>query len=129
MPLPDEPILVLTSAAKLKRTGIEKKLLIESSNKGSGTKLNVGLLKLMARAHEMHAIILRGGRPISDMADEAGLSSSHFTRMLRLSFLAPDISQAILHGREPPNLTARTLVRYTVMPMDWDEQRSRFGFV
>ncbi len=129
MPLPDEPILVLTSAAKLKRTGIEKKLLIESSNKGSGTKLNVGLLKLMARAHELQAIFLRGGRPISDMADEAGLSSSHFTRMLRLSFLAPDITQAILHGREPPNLTARTLVRYTVMPMDWDEQRSRFGFV
>ncbi len=129
MPPPDEPILVLTIAAKLKRTGIEKKLLIESPNKRSGTKPNAGLLKLMARAHEMQAIFSRGGRAISDMANEAGLSSSHFTRLLRLSFLAPDITQAILQGREPPILTARTLVRYTRVPIDWDEQRSRLGFV
>lgn len=127
--LPNEPTLVLTIAAKLKRTGIEKKLLIESPNKRSGTKPNASLLKLMARAHEIQTIFGRGGRPISEMANEAGVSSSHFTRLLRLSFLAPTITQAILHGRHPATLTARSLVRYTHVPIDWDEQRSQFGFI
>ena len=94
MPLPDQPVLVLTIAARLKRTGMEKKLLIGAADKGSGTKADPGLLKLIARAQELQEIFTRGGRPISEMAQEAGLSSSYFTRMLRLSFLAPDITQA-----------------------------------
>jgi hypothetical protein len=63
------------------------------------------------------------------MANEAGVSSSHFTRMLRLSFLASDITRTILHGRQPADLNARALVRYTYVPIDWNEQRSQFGFV
>jgi AraC-like DNA-binding protein len=129
MALPDEPVLVLTIAAQLKRTGMEKKLLIGGANGRSGTKADVGLLKLIARAHELREIFTRGGHSISEMANEAGVSRSHFTRMLRLSFLAPDITRAILHGRQPADLTARSLVRYTHVPNDWDEQRSQFGFV
>jgi DNA invertase Pin-like site-specific DNA recombinase len=129
MALPDEPVLVLTIAARLKRTGMEKKLLIGGTNERSGTKADVSLLKLIARAHELQEIFTRGGRPISEMANEAGVSSSHFTRMLRLSFLAPDITRAIFHGRQPADLTARSLVRYSHVPIDWDEQRSLFGFV
>ncbi len=129
MALPDQPVLVLTIAARLKRTGMEKKLLIEGANERSGTKADAGLLKLIARAHELQEIFTRGGRPISEMANEAGVSSSHFTRTLRLSFIAPDITRAILHGRQPADLTARSLVRYAHVPIDWDEQRSQFGFV
>ena len=129
MTLPDEPVLVLTIAARLKRTGMEKKLLIGRANERSGTKADAGLLKLIARANELQEIFTRGGRPISEMANEAGVSSSHFTRMLRLSFLAPDITRAIFHGRQPADLTARSLVRCSHVPIDWDEQRSLFGFV
>ena len=129
MALPDETVLVLTIAARLKRTGMEKKLLIGGAKARSGTKADAGLLKLIARAHELQEIFTRGGRPISEMANEAGVSSSHFTRMLRLSFLAPDITRTILHGRQPADLNARALVRYTYVPIDWNEQRSQFGFV
>ncbi len=129
MALPDEPVLVLTIAARLKRTGMEKKLLIGGAKERSGTKADAGLLKLIARAHELQEIFTRGGRPMSEMANEAGISSSHFTRMLRLSFIAPDITRAIFHGRQPADLTARSLVRYAHVPIDWDEQRAQFGFV
>ena len=108
MAVPDEPVLVLTIAARLKRTGMEKKLLIGAANKRSGTKADAGLLKLIARAQELQEILTRCGRPISEMAQEAGLSSSYFSRMLRLSFLAPDITRAILHGRQPAELNAHT---------------------
>jgi hypothetical protein len=96
--LPHEPVLVLKIAARMKRIGMKKKLLIGPANKGSGTKADPGLPKLLARAHELQEIFTRGGRPISDMAEAAGVSSSYFTRMLRISFLAPDITRAILHG-------------------------------
>jgi hypothetical protein len=43
MTRPGEPVLVLTIAARLKRTGMEKKLLIGAANKRSGTKADAGL--------------------------------------------------------------------------------------
>ncbi len=66
---------------------------------------------------------------ISLRANEAGLSSSYFTRMLRLSFLAPDITQAILHGRQPADLTAHKLMADTRPPIDWHEQHAGLGFI
>jgi hypothetical protein len=33
--------------------------------------------------------------------DPEGVSSSYFTRLVRLSYLAPDITHAILDGRSP----------------------------
>jgi len=129
MALPDQSVLVLTISARLKRTGMEKKLLIGVANNGSGNKADASLLKLIARAHELQEIFTRGGRPISEMAREAGLSSSYFTRMLRLSFLAPDITRAILHGRQPTDLTARKLMADTRAPIVWHEQHAGLGLV
>ena len=57
MAVPDEPVLVLTIAARLKRTGMEKKLLIGAADKRSGNKADAGLLKLIARAQELQADI------------------------------------------------------------------------
>ena len=125
--VPDEPVLVLTIAARLKRTGMEKKLLIGAANKRSGTKADAGLLKLIARAHELQEIFTRGGRPISEMAEAAGVSSSYFTRMLRLSFLAPDVVKTILRDRHPLELTAKKLAGDTRLPIAWEEQRARLG--
>ncbi|GBE43683.1 hypothetical protein BMS3Bbin10_01763 [bacterium BMS3Bbin10] len=124
---PNQPILVLTIAARLKRIGIEKKLLIEEAGKRPRSPADTSLLKLIARAHELHNIFTRGGRSISEMADEAGLSSSYFTRMLRLSFLAPDITRDILHGRQPADLTARKLMSDTRVAVDWREQLAQIG--
>jgi len=122
-----EPVLVLTIAARLKRTGMEKKFLIGAANEQSGTKADASLLKLIARAHELQEIFTRGGRPISEMAQEAGMSSSYFTRMLRLSFLAPHITRAILRGRQPADLNAHKLMADTRAPIDWHEQRAWLG--
>jgi len=123
--LPDEPIMVLTVAARLKRMGIEKKLVIGDGTKQSRANVNTGLHKLIARAHRLQVVFLAGGRPISEMAKEFGVSSSYFTRMLRVSFLAPGITRAILQGRQPVDLTASKLIADTCVPIDWQEQRTR----
>ncbi len=48
---------------------------------------------------------------------------------MRLAFLAPDITKAILEGRQPPDLTAQKLLRGIELPYGWDHQRAalRFG--
>ena len=50
------------------------------------------------------------------------------TRGRRLSYLAPDITQAILDGRQPPDLTAEKLLEHSRLPLAWHDQRIVLGF-
>ena len=43
-------------------------------------------------------------------------------RILRLAFLAPDLQQAILEGRQPKTLTLAHLIESDI-PLLWSEQR------
>jgi site-specific DNA recombinase len=48
---------------------------------------------------------------------------------LRLPLLAPDIVTAIVNGKNPPQLTAKKLMRLALeIPVDWNEQRELLGF-
>ena len=61
------------------------------------------------------------------IAAEAGVTRSHFRRVLRVSFLAPDIVQAILRARNPVELNAEQLSKHTALPLSWDEQCELLG--
>jgi hypothetical protein len=56
------------------------------------------------------------------------VSPSYFTRLVRLSYLAPDIIQAVLDGRQPRDLTADKLLAHSRLPLTWDAQWRVFGF-
>jgi len=56
------------------------------------------------------------------------VSRSYFTRLVRLSYLAPDITQAILDGRQPTDLTTDKLVTHSRLPLAWHAQRTLLGF-
>jgi len=58
------------------------------------------------------------------LAKRAGVTRGYVTRILRLAFLAPDITEAILDGRQPPTLTVERL--RDPIPLDWNEQRKLF---
>jgi hypothetical protein len=61
--------------------------------------------KLLARARRFNAILLGGGGvPFAALAQREGVSRSYFTRVVCLSYFAPDITQAILDGRQPRDL-------------------------
>jgi site-specific DNA recombinase len=51
----------------------------------------------------------------------------YIARHLPLAFLAPDIVEAILSGRQPPDLTAKTLFKRVDLPLDWQAQRALLG--
>jgi site-specific DNA recombinase len=113
----------LTVAAQLTRTGIEKKLLIDDPARRSPSRAEANLQRLMARAYDFQRTFIAGGKPIAELAKEAGVTKSYYTRLLRLSFLAPDITRAILRGRQPADLNATKLMTDTRLPLDWQDQR------
>ena len=55
-------------------------------------------------------------------------SRSLLRRIVRLAYLAPDITTAILDGRQPANLTAARLSQTSELPLAWSEQRRALGF-
>ncbi len=120
--------LTLSVPARLKRTGLQTKLLIEgvSSDKA---KPDPSLIKVIVKSQALREKFIQGGDTLGAIAADATLSSSYFTRLVRLSFLAPDITKAIVEGRHPPELTARRLMRDTrQIPVLWDDQRRALGF-
>ena len=66
--------------------------------------------------------------PFAALAKREGVSRSYFTRLIRLSYLAPDITQAILEGRQPRDLTPDQLLAHSRLPLAWQEQRTLLGF-
>jgi hypothetical protein len=51
------------------------------------------------------------------------------SRLMRLASLAPDIITAIVTGKNPPQLTAKKLMRLALeIPVDWSAQRKLLGF-
>ena len=65
---------------------------------------------------------------INDIALERGLAANEISRLLPLAFLAPDIVEAIMAGRQPLELTVKRLTRLDALPFDWQQQRKMFGF-
>ncbi len=87
------------------------------------------LTRIMVRAHAIRERLFQDENlTIEEVAREADLVPSYVTRLLRLTFLAPDIVTSIIAGRQPPALTARKLMADTRLPLDWSEQRIQLGF-
>jgi len=123
--------LTLSVPARLRRAGMETKMIINGANPDSRkAKPDPSLTKLVVKAYALHEKLMAGkGVSLGDIAKQEGLSGSYFTRVLRLAFLGPDITRAILQGRQPPDLTAAKLTRGSRLPLDWREQKDLLGFV
>jgi site-specific DNA recombinase len=125
----EDETIMLSVSATLKRVGIEMRHLVNTPEPRGARKLNRSLLRLIARAHQFRELILRGdGKSISELAADSEVGTSYFSRVLRLGFLAPDITSAILDGRQPIELSAKQLSVAADLPKDWTEQRRTLGF-
>jgi len=62
------------------------------------------------------------------LAEREGVSSSYFTRLVRLSYLAADITHAILDGRQPRDLTAEKLLEHSRLPLALARSADRARF-
>lgn len=60
---------------------------------------------------------------MGDIAKKYNVSDSHIGNLLPLAFLAPDIVEAVLLGRQSTGLTLERLTKHIALPMDWEGQR------
>ena len=125
----DEETLILSVPARLRRAGMEISMLIDGTDPFAVVKPNARLIKLLVRAHRFNTTLVQGdGIAFAALAVREGVSRSYFTRVVRLSYLAPDITQAILEGRQPRDLTAEKLLAHSRLPLAWHDQRTVLGF-
>ena len=88
------------------------------------------LIKTIVNAHRFNEKLLHGGATkFADLATNEKLHRSYYSQILRLAYLAPDITTAILEGRQPSSLTATMLIEHPCLPLSWQEQRAALGFI
>jgi hypothetical protein len=114
--------LSLGVPARLKRTGMEVRLIVEGRDPyDSRTRPDPSLIRLIVKAHQLHdKLVHSGGQSLESIAAQEGMTGSYFTRVVRLAWLAPEITRAILNGRQPAGLTAANLLRESWrLPVEW----------
>ena len=78
------------------------------------------IITLLLGARRFNATLADGeGVPFAALAQREGVAASCFMRLVRLSYLAPDITKAILDGRQPGDLTAEKLLEHSRLPLAW----------
>jgi len=84
------------------------------------------LVKALARAFRWKRKLESGEfATIAELAEREGIAPSYMTRVLRLTLLAPDIVEAILEGKQGPEVTlARVLEPF---PLTWQHQALHFS--
>jgi len=120
--------LSLKVKARLKRCGGEVRLVLPANSAGEiPVHLVPSLIKAVARAHSWYGRIVRGeltgGRSI---ANATGLDERYVSRIFQCAFLAPDIVESILDGRQPVKMTLENF--RTHLPVEWEAQRQLLGF-
>ncbi len=119
---------VSTIEARLVRRGKEVRLALAPDAGGDRFK-DVSLIKLIAKANAARVALDRcEHETLAELAAEQGYTRDYFAVLLRLSYLAPDITAAILDGRQPVQLNRQRLARAANLPVDWRAQREMLGF-
>jgi len=121
-----EDQLRCTRPFRIRKRGSETKVLIGDLDPRDP---NPAMIDLIAKGHAW-ALLLFGGKAASvhDLARQIGVDRTLLNRALPLASLAPDIIEAILAGRQPPELTVTRLKRLDPVPIRWADQRKALGF-
>jgi site-specific DNA recombinase len=117
--------LILAVPLLRRRAGRDTRLLIDGP---AATQADPALVRMLIRARCLRAKLLQSAdASLAETAKAEGISRTYLTRMARLAFLSPEITTAILDGRQPVHLTAARLSRLTDLPLAWSEQRKILG--
>ena len=125
----DDETQILSIPVRVRRAGREIRMLIDGTDPFVAAKPDGRLIKLLVRARRFNATLVGSDDvPFAALAKREGVSPSYFTRVVRLSYLAPDITQAILDGHQPRDLTTEKLLEHSRLPLAWHDQRTALGF-
>lgn len=111
----------------IKQRGVETRLIIEGETEPPAYR-DLALIKTLARAVSWFDDLASGRvKDFSDLGTQEGLTRSVVGRTCLLAFLAPELIEQILAGRQPLKMRARNLLREVSIPDSWNEQQNFFA--
>lgn len=116
--------VVLKVSAELRQCRGEKRIILPNSDGGIiAPRPVLPLVKAVTRAHEwIHLLISGECKDLHAISLRTGLDQRYVSRILPLAFLAPEVVEAVLDGRQRPETTIDELRDLT--SCSWAEQRS-----
>jgi hypothetical protein len=112
----------------VKRRGIETRLVIKGLA-NNASRADPALIKALARGRAwFNELVEAKAASINAIARREGLTGRYVSRIIQFAFLAPDIVEAILAGRQPVDLTVETITREIDIPLAWTEQQALLRF-
>ena len=95
---------------------------VVEGNDGSESAHNESLIQSIVRAHGwIHSLQDGTYESIEQLAEASSLHSKVVRQALRLAFLSPDFTSAVLEGRQPKGLSLALIPK--LLPLSWTEHR------
>ena len=89
-------------------------------------RVDNALVKALARAHRWKRLLDTGDyASLTELAEAENINRSYLSRVLRLTLLAPDVVEAILDGKQGPEITLHRLIE--PFPVEWVRQAKHFA--
>lgn len=114
--IPADPFTI-TASFQLRKRGVETKLVFTDA---PGDR-DQTLIKNIAKAHDWYQQI-KVGKTLSEIAQDSNTSNHRVQHMIELAFLAPNIVNDVLDGKQPTGFTSNWFRRHG-LPIDWQDQR------
>lgn len=123
----DQPVTIAQEIAmRMKRRGVEMRMIIGDA---SPKRVDPILIKTLARALSWYEEFVSGRvATLAEIAARHKVDKGYVSRVVSLAFLAPEIVEDIVTGRQPADLTAQKLLRNTQLPLDWTDQKPLLGY-
>lgn len=123
-PYGGDPIVISMEGHGI-RCGVEMRAVLDVT--GAPPEPDHRLVRGVLRATRWFNALVSGEfATVNDLAEAEGCCPTLISDRIRLAFLAPDIVEAILAGRQPKSLTLAKLERARPFPSSWAEQRETF---
>ena len=114
--IPADPCTI-TASFQLRKRGVETKLVFTDA---PGDR-DQTLIKNIAKAHDWYQQI-KAGKTLSEIAKVSNTSNHRVQQMIELAFLAPNIVNDVLDGKQSIGFTSNWSRRHG-LPIDWQDQR------
>jgi site-specific DNA recombinase len=95
---------------------------VHDSGAVPGAPPDQALIRLLVQARRWWTELREGKIDITSLAAREQKTASYVTRVVRLAFLAPAVTQAILAGRQRSGVSIHALTLGSPWPADWHAQ-------
>ncbi len=111
---------------RVAKRGGRKAMVLPPGASTQRARVDNTLVKALARAFRWKRMLDSGEvATMAELARREGIAVSYLTRILGLTLLAPDIVEAILDGRQGPEVTLARILEPS--PVEWEAQAACFG--